>query len=38
VVGGVLEWVEICDPAEDDEFVERATAGIRAFVHAVVER
>jgi AcrR family transcriptional regulator len=38
VVGGVLEWVEIGDPAEDDEFVERATAGIRAFVHAVVER
>jgi AcrR family transcriptional regulator len=35
VVASVLEWVEVGEPAGDEQFVDRATAGIRALVLAV---
>jgi AcrR family transcriptional regulator len=35
VVASVLEWVEVGQPAGDEQFVDRATAGIRSLVVAV---
>jgi AcrR family transcriptional regulator len=37
VVAAVLEWLEVGNPAQDEAFVERATTGVRALVHAVTQ-
>jgi AcrR family transcriptional regulator len=35
VVASVLEWVDVGEPAGDEQFVDRVTAGIRSLVVAV---
>lgn len=38
LVAGVLEWTEVGDAAEDELFIERATAGLEVMVQSWVDR